>query len=416
MNIWILQTGEPLHCDEGMPRPMRAMNLANFLIKRGHSVTIWSTDFYHQEKRHRYNQNSDIIISEHLVIKLIESPGYNKNIGLKRIYDHVIFAKNLKKRLKSIKNFPDLAFIGYPPIESSHVMANWLIKRKIKYLLDVKDQWPTIFIDAFPRYLKILAYIIFSPHFIISKKVIKNACGITTMSNSFLKWAREYSDSSYSNFDKVVALTSPNDEITKEQISVSEEWWKSMGIHENSIPKICFIGSHSRAFDMQPVFIAAKALHEAGIKCEFVICGNGPQNQNWKNLMKGLDNVKFPGWINRSQAFCLSQFSIASLAPYHNENNFINNIPNKIIDSLSFGLPILSPLKGEVYNLINDNSVGLSYGEVANISLQDCIMKLIHNPSLQKTISNNGYRLYEECFSFEKVYNGLVDHIEGIKS
>lgn len=416
MNIWILQTGEPLHCDEGLPRPMRAMNLANYLVKRGHKVIIWSTDFYHQEKRHRYNKDKNIVINENLEIRLIKSPGYKKNIGFKRIYDHIVLARNLKNNLKLIKIIPDLAFIGYPPIESSSVMANWLIKRKIKYLLDVKDQWPTIFIDAMPNFLKAIGYFFLLPYFIISKKVIKNASGITTMSISFLKWTREFSGTLNSNFDKVVPLTTPSDEITNEQVLISEDWWKSWGISANGIPRICFIGSHSRAFDMEPVFFAAKAMIDKGIKCEFVICGNGPQTEKWKYMMKGLDNVIFPGWINRPQAIGLSKISIASLAPYVNESNFINNIPNKIIDSLSLGLPILSPLRGEVYNLINDNYVGFSYGEVSGLTLEECIEKLILNPTVKTTISNNGYKLFHEHFAFEKVYNSLVDHIEGMNS
>ena len=39
MDIWILQTGEPLHSDKGNPRPMRAMNLSNKLVERGHFTT-----------------------------------------------------------------------------------------------------------------------------------------------------------------------------------------------------------------------------------------------------------------------------------------------------------------------------------------------------------------------------------------
>ena len=63
MNIWIFQTGEPLHSDNNNPRPMRAMNLANKLIDRGHKVTLWSSAFFHQSKTHRATKYEDIIIS-----------------------------------------------------------------------------------------------------------------------------------------------------------------------------------------------------------------------------------------------------------------------------------------------------------------------------------------------------------------
>ena len=50
MYIWIFQTGEPLHIDKEGLRPMRAMCLANKLIKEGHKVLIISSDFFHQKK------------------------------------------------------------------------------------------------------------------------------------------------------------------------------------------------------------------------------------------------------------------------------------------------------------------------------------------------------------------------------
>ena len=43
--IWIFQTGEPLHVDNFDSRPMRAINLANYLIKKKFKVVLWSSSF-----------------------------------------------------------------------------------------------------------------------------------------------------------------------------------------------------------------------------------------------------------------------------------------------------------------------------------------------------------------------------------
>ena len=40
LNVWIMQTGEPLHIDKGSPRPMRAINLSNKLVEAGHNVVF----------------------------------------------------------------------------------------------------------------------------------------------------------------------------------------------------------------------------------------------------------------------------------------------------------------------------------------------------------------------------------------
>lgn len=97
LTIWLLQTGEPLHIDEVIPRPMRAMNLANSLVDAGHNVVLWSSAFYHQEKRHRSRNSQRIRISTQPEIRLIPSPGYERNIGLGRLWDLVVLAYNLQR-------------------------------------------------------------------------------------------------------------------------------------------------------------------------------------------------------------------------------------------------------------------------------------------------------------------------------
>ena len=128
LTVWILQTGEPLHSDDGSPRPMRAMNLANALVEKGHKVVLWSSGFYHQEKRHRSRSFEKIRINDKLEIRLIPSPGYKRNVSITRLVDHFVLALNLKKQLDLQKVLPDVAFVGYPPIESAFVMTRWLKK------------------------------------------------------------------------------------------------------------------------------------------------------------------------------------------------------------------------------------------------------------------------------------------------
>jgi len=75
MLIWILQTGEPLQSDRQDVRPMRAINLSNALVAAGHDVVLWSSDFYHQEKRHRFGENRSIRLSDSFEIRLLKSLG-----------------------------------------------------------------------------------------------------------------------------------------------------------------------------------------------------------------------------------------------------------------------------------------------------------------------------------------------------
>ena len=165
MNIWLIQTGEPLHIDGENARPMRAMNLSNALVQAGHGVVLWSAAFYHQEKRHRSATAQTIKVSDNLEIRLIPSRGYKRHIGLGRLINHGQLAFNLKKMLNHEESLPDAAFIGFPPIENAAVMARWLLRQGVPSLLDVKDQWPSLFMEAVPAPLQFLGRMVLWPYF-----------------------------------------------------------------------------------------------------------------------------------------------------------------------------------------------------------------------------------------------------------
>lgn len=416
LTVWLLQTGEPLHIDLDNPRPMRAMNLANALVDSGHKVILWSSAFYHQEKRHRVKEFTIVSVNESLEIRLIPSPGYQRNIGAKRLLDHAIMARNLKKYLGRTKELPDIAFLGYPPIEVASVMGHWLKKKGVKYLIDVKDQWPTLFIDPIPgNFLKMVGRLILSPYFYYGKKVMNEASGLCAMSQSFVNWANKFAGVlAPSKYDIVAPLTNPIQKNSKELLEKAGRWWDELGVLDDNEPRIFFVGSHSQAFDIQPIIEAATYFQSSENKCQFVICGDGPFHEEWKGKFKNCSNVLFPGWVSTSKSQVLSSRSIAALAPYKNVDNFISNLPNKVLDYLSYGKPILSPLKGEVYQLIQNDEVGLSYGQASDASLIDCINELITNSEKQKLLSNNARRLFENKFSYQFVYGKLVEHLEAM--
>ncbi len=412
LNIWILQTGEPLHIDGANTRPMRAMNLSNALVEAGHKVVLWSSAFYHQEKRHRKTPQERIKYSENLEIRLIPSCGYKRNIGLARFIDHAQLALSLKKMLKQDNDLPDVAFIGYPPIEPAAVMARWLLSHRVPTILDVKDQWPSFFLEAVPKILRPIGRIVLWPYFYLARRAMRETTCLSSMSNSYLDWAREFAGRSQTNMDGVFPLTTPSNQATFAQLEEARNWWDGKGVLANGTPRVCFVGSHSPAFDFKPVLDAAKNALKNEKPCEFVICGDGGTSHELRTMMAELPNVYFPGWIDRPKIEVLAERCFASLAPYLNIDNFKKNIPNKIIDSLSLGLPILSPLQGEVASLINKYGVGLRYGTDSGQNLYKCIDILINDPIFHNSMSQKAKELYIDQFSFEIVYQGLVEHFE----
>jgi len=413
LTLWMLQTGEPLHIDEGNPRPMRAINLANALVAKGHKVILWSSAFNHSKREQRSREPKIFKVSEGLEIRLIPSPGYQRNISLGRFWDHAILALNLRTLLKAELSLPDVVFIGYPPIETAMVMADWSRHRNIPSLLDIKDQWPSLFLDPLPTFLKPITRVILSPYYYFAKKTIAEVTGISTMAEGYLQWSLDFAGRDRRLTDGIFPLTSSQGSCSNTDLVQARAWWDKLNIRQNTMmTRIVFVGSHMSVFDFEPIRAAAGVCLANNLLVEFVICGDGGSSDELHKMMANLTNVYFPGWIDRPKIEALAERSQAALAPYRNIDNFTRNLPNKIIDSLSLGLPILSPLQGEVAELITKYEVGLRYGVDIDQTLYDCISQLIENPELQRKMSHNALNLYKEKFDYDMVYNNLVDHLE----
>ena len=410
-DIWILQTGEPIHIDDGNPRPMRAINLANALAARGHSVTLWTADFDHINKRHRTGQFSSIAVRDGLTINLIPSRGYTKNIGFARMFDHADLAYRLACILRSTKiPAPTVAFVGYPPIETAAVMVGWLSRRGVPCVIDVKDQWPSLFIEHFPAVVRPFAKLAFLPHHLLARYAMRKATAFCSMSESFLEWMGRMAGRSVSGRDMVIPLTTPQFEVALRDEAEAIDWWREHGVAGDTQRRFCFVGSLSPAFDFSVIRNAASRFLQEGIQCQFVICGAGGVADDVKAMMTGLHNVVMPGWIDAPKISALTGMCTASLAPYRNTQNFSHNIPNKIVDSLSHGLPVVTSLRGEVKAIVQEEGVGICYESDSDFVA--ALQLLLDNASVQSAMSDKALALYKARFSFEFAYGTLVNNLE----
>ncbi len=413
--VWILQTGEPLHVDAGNPRPMRAMNLADTLVARGHRVVLWSADFDHINKRFRKRTDSPIELGPKLEIRLLASTGYRRNVGLARLLDHALLGFNLRRRLRSEPELPDVAFVGYPPIETAYVMIRRLRAAGVPTLLDVKDQWPAIFSRRLPRMLRPLGDFILSPYWYLARSSLRAATGLSAMADGFLQWATDLGGRPRRDTDNVFPLTTPPVSSRPEEREKAAAWWDANGVDAGEVANLCFVGSFSTAFDFAPVRDAARKAGAEGCALRFVLCGDGGELPSVRAMMRGLDNVVFPGWIDRPKIEVLATRSIATIAPYRSTPDFELSIPNKIVDSLGLGLPIISPLRGEVAALIDNDGVGVRYDDAAEdpgAELFRAIRALIDDETLRRELSAQAHELFATRFSFERVYGELADHLE----
>lgn len=418
MLIWIFQTGEPIHTDSNGQRPMRAMNLADCLNNAGHNVVIWTSAFFHQEKRHRVNNYDEIVINERLKINLIPSIGYKKNIGVRRLIDHALLSINLKRKLDLFDGeLPSLAFVGYPPIEMAYVVGSWCQKKTIPFVLDVKDQWPEIFTRIFPQRFNLIAKAIFYPYFYMGRSIGKKANAISSMTHEFLAWYQNFCGKKNNNEDFVFPLAPLTKRTSQLELELANKFLSEINlVNKGNKTVVFFVGNFMQtAFDFNPVINAAYKAHESKKNWIFLLCGDGEEWATVRKKTVHMPNVIMPGRINRSQIESISGISKIAIAPIKNNSDYLISIPNKIVDYFSVGLPVLTSLNGVVARLINEFNVGYVYDDQNEDSLYNHLNILLdESNSTLNEMAKNSLQLYKSHFDGDKVYLNAVLRLEAL--
>ncbi len=410
MRIWLIAVGEPLPTD-GAVRLLRAGILADMLSENGHDVVFWTSTFDHTQKKQRFIENTEIQYRENYKIILIKSLSYKFNISIPRIISHRNSATQFAELSLSEKP-PDIILASYPAIELCVQSVRYGEKFHVPVVIDLRDMWPDIFLNIAPVFFKPLARLILHPMFSGAKEVFGKADALFGITDGYVSWALGYAGRKKNNFDSEYPLAYDDKSPDKKMIKEAGLFWKNLGIYSSSkIFIVSFFGTIGRQFELDTVINAAKILQDEKVNIRFVICGSGEMLDNCKKMASGLSNIIFPGWINSAQIWTLLKLSKAGLAPYKSTSDFTISYPNKSIEYMSAGLPVISSLKGSLEDLLNKSESGITY---QNNNVSDLIRKLMSlydNPVLLKKMSENSLKLYREKFIAKNVYGNMIDQL-----
>jgi glycosyltransferase involved in cell wall biosynthesis len=137
----------------------------------------------------------------------------------------------------------------------------------------------------------------------------------------------------------------------------------------------------------------------------FVICGDGERAAEWRERAANLPNMSFTGWLAQDDMRAALAGADLGLAAYANQAP--QGLPNKIIEYLAAGLPVLSSLKGEAEQLLARESCGVTY-EADNATSLHSALLLFASPDTRATHARNARRAFETDFQAETVYAALA--------
>ncbi|HHQ2480330.1 TPA: glycosyltransferase family 4 protein [Bacillus cereus] len=408
--VWLLKLGEVLPIDGEDIRLQRTGMLAKELHENGFDVTWWTSTVNHVTKTQRFMEDTEVEVCEGYRIKLIHSNLYKKNVSLSRIKHYKEVSRKFLKMANSMEK-PDLIVTCLPIVNLSKKAILYKQNNSVPVVLDIRDLWPDVFLDLFPKSFESCARLLLRPVFKDVELICSRATAIVGISPLFVKWGKDKIGKLDHNEFRCFPLGYYSQNISNEDdIQKASDFWDEFNLKKKFI--ICFFGNFGRQFDFNTVIEAAKILNISHPDIRFVLCGNGDNHLKYKQKAKDCQNIIFPGWINASNIRALMNISKIGLAPYKNTVNFKLNLPNKPIEYMSAGLPILSSIDGYLKTILQDNNLGMTYEEGNPESLVNHISYLYKKNDVLEEMSKNTKKIFESHYSSEKIYKEYVTYIE----
>jgi glycosyltransferase involved in cell wall biosynthesis len=412
MRVWLITIGEPLPTDEGDNRLLRAGILANLLASKGHDVLWWTSTFDHVRKIQRSDSNRTIKVGDHLNIKMLHAVGYKKNISIRRIFNHIGLARIFSRQAPS-EQTPDVILCSLPTLELCLEATRYGRKHGVPVVLDVRDLWPDLFVEFAPAWSRRFARRLLEPLFGMARKACTGAAAIVGVTPEFVAWGLGNAGRAATVWDRDFPMGYHRIELPREECEEALSRWRARGIMENAFVG-CFFGTIGRQFDFETVIGAAKMLRGNGRRYQFVLCGSGDTLGDYRRKAGDCPDILFPGWVNRADIWALMSLSSVGLAPYRNKPNFTMNLPNKPVEYLSAGLPLVSSLSGVLAKLISECHCGITYEEGKPDSLAEALVRLYDGRDELRVMAKNAKALYERSFIADRVYGEMMGYLQNI--
>lgn len=371
--------------------------LAEMLVSQGHKVEVVVSSFIHGGKI----QRTGISGCFQSTIKILNEPGYNKNVSFRRFYSHYIWGNNVGKYLETLDYVPDVVYCAIPSMTAAVRAAKYCHKNKVKFVVDIQDLWP----EAFKMVIKNkLLHTFFKPFDWYINKAYSAADLIVAVSETYLE--RGLSVNNKINKGLCVFLGN-NGEIFdagRDKFRINrrdDEFW------------IGYVGSMGDSYDIGCIIDAISIAQNNNCipKIRFVLCGSGEKRSLFEQQARD-NNVEadFLGskpYDEMAGVLCSCDVVVNPIV-----KGSAASIINKVGDYALSGLPVINTQECPEYrDLVDTYECGINCDCGNAQQVADAIVKLIHDKELRNKMGVNARKLGIEKFDRRNTYQQIIDYI-----
>lgn len=379
----------------------RFIYLAEILSRKGHMVTLVSSNFYHGDKCRRKSINQ---VKYRSKIVLCNEPGYRRNISIKRLISHYIFGCNVYNFMSEQVDV-DVVYCAIPSLTQAYKMSHWCKKHKAKFVIDIQDLWPEAFCMIMKNKLLQTAFL---PMKIIADKIYASADLVVGVSETYVQRALCVNNKNVKGINVCLGNSEKKFQIARDSYKLhraDNEIW------------LCYIGTLSYSYDIKCVIDALKIVRtsfEKTSNIKFIVVGDGPLKKSFEDY--ALDshvNCLFYGlkpYEEMVGILCSCDIAINPIV-----KGSAASIINKVGDYALSGLPVINTQECQEYrNLITQYNCGINCECGNSEEVAEALLKLSHSPELRKKLGKNSLLLAKEKFDRQHTYNQIISQIENL--
>lgn len=276
---------------------------------------------------------------------------------------------------------PDVAIGTSPTFFAAMGAAYAGFRRKIPFIMEVRDLWPAIFVEL---------------------GVLRNP--------RLIRWLERWELALYRRASRVITVTDafrrdlidrgvPERKVTTIRNGADVDFWRTMkpperlrrrlGLDESFV--VLYIGAHGISHALGSVLKAAEKLRDHS-SIRFLFVGEGAEKdqliQQARNA--GLENVRFLDAVDRAHVRDFYALADACLVPLRDIPLFDSFIPSKIFEIMSMARPIIGSVRGETADILRQSEGALVIKPEDSDALAESIQWLYEHPDERRSMGKKG--------------------------
>lgn len=357
---------------------IRLKYVKEVLINKGYDVTVYLSDFDHFTKKTVQNKRTDC--------EYIPVLPYTKNLSYARIHSHMNFANKCKKILEN--NSYDLVYAIIPPNSLAHALGKYKEKHKsCKLYFDICDMWP----ETFP---------------------VQGLKGLLTC--PFSIW-RNYRDKSLKYADHVFAECELFNELLENNTkanNISTLYLCKKQLITEYINKpmdalsFVYLGSINNIIDID---VIVNLLTEVKKYKDVLIhiIGDGEQREKFIQALQdhSIETVYHGRIFDDHEKMKIMEKCHFGLNVM--KDSVCVGLTMKSLDYFSYALPIVNNIKGDTWNFVESNMIGMNIQDISSVATITASI----DQDTYKSLVENTIQLHAVEFTEEAILNHLSNFI-----